>query len=184
MSLAYPESRVKLVQRLFKRYLYKNTPFSSKFMECINMNCYNDAANELYNLFLNISNDSHIKSKPDLVVRIVAATPDGKVYYDSRKGSVDSSSIANGRNNYSSWLVTPPLGGPLNGSISGLAISDNHNTRNAFIKANLKGEGKEVKPALNANKQPVLESRYVYKYYDCKVNLGVIALSIEEPIVC
>jgi hypothetical protein len=182
----YPKNRIKQTKKLFYKYLYKNTPYSYNFMKYICNNNYNNSANELYNLYTMISNDKCISSNPNLVVRIVATTADGHVYFDSRKGLPDSSLVANGKNNYVSWVVTPPLTGSLSSTISGLAISENHNTRNSFIDANnsKKGKGEEIKPALNSNKQPILECRYAHRYGNTVEKFGVFALSIEEPLLC
>ena len=186
MPEQYPKNRVKLAEKLFERYFYKNTPSAIRFMKCIDNMCYSDAANELFLLYQQASNNQCIISNSNLVVRVIASTSDGHIYFDSRKGAPDNSSDANGKNNYPSWKTTPPISGPLNGSITGLAISENHNTRNSFIRANLseKGKGKETKPALNSNKSPVLESRYAYRYGSAEENFGIIAVSIEEPINC
>jgi hypothetical protein len=184
--MSYPPNRVKQAKKLFNKYLYKNTPYSNKFMKCTSVNDYNNSANELYALFINASNNKHIVSNPSLVVRILGSTADGHVYFDSRKGKPDSSLVANGNNNYASWKITPPLTGPLNGTVSGLAISENHNTRTSYINAltSKKGKGEEAKPALNAAKQSVFESRYALRYGNGEENFGVIALSIEEPLLC
>lgn len=184
--MSYPPNRVKQAKKLYKKYISSNTPYSNKFMKCTNINNYNNSANELYDLFIKASNNKHIVSNPSLVVRILGSTADGHVYFDSRKGKPDSSLVANGNNNYASWRITPPLTGSLNSAISGLAISENHNTRISYINAltSKKGKGKETKPTLNSNKQSVLESRYAVRYGNGEENFGVISLSIEEPLLC
>ena len=155
-------------------------------MKCTSIDNYNNSANELYALYVRASTNKCIISTPGLVVRILGSTADGHVYFDSRKGLPDSSLVANGNNNYASWKITPPLTGPLNGPISGLAISENHNTRTAYINAltSKKGKGEETKPALNSAKQSVLESRCAFRYGNGEKNFGVIALSIEQPLLC
>ena len=186
MSFKYPPNRVKQAKKLFNKYVYENTPYSNKFMKCTSIDNYNNSANELYALYVRASTNKCIISTPGLVVRILGTTADGHVYFDSRKGLPDSSLIANGNNNYASWKITPTLTGSLNSTISGLAISENHNTRIAFINAltSKKGKGEETKPALNSAKQSVLESRCALRYGNGEENFGVIALSIEQPLLC
>ena len=155
-------------------------------MKSINNNDYNCAANELYELYLKISNDCRITSVSNCVnVRILATTGEGHVYFDSRKGAPDNSTVANGNNNYASWTKVPPITGPLKGTISGIAISENHFTRRAFMDAVNTGVGCEVKPILNSNNIPVLESRYAVRYSKNNVEFfGVISLDIEELLEC
>jgi hypothetical protein len=170
--MSYPKSQLSLAKKLLKKHLKNKTDKTEFFLKnysvasgATSSSRYTDLVTELNALYTAIKKDCDDNHKP-LGARLIVNGPDGTVVWDSR----NIYSTLTKENTYANYV--------------GKTINENHNTRISIMKAmnSFWGKGKEIKPAFNANKTCVLESRYCVRFGGKTNHIGSIALSIEEEI--